>query len=80
MAHPVIGPTVTGMLQGAGLSDDVMVMTSAMPLDRLPYQPGSGVTHKQVRQLLDVANGTGGVVTRATGRLLTLVGRLRKPR
>jgi beta-glucosidase len=78
MAHPVIGPTVTGMLQGAGLSDDVMVMTSAMPLDRLPYQPGSGVTHKQVRQLLDVANGTGGVVTRATGRLLGLVGRLRK--
>lgn len=80
MAHPVIGPTVTGMLQGAGLSDDVMIMTSAMPLDRLPYQPGSGVTHKQVRQLLDVANGTGGVVTRATGRLLTLVGRLRKRR
>lgn len=80
MAHPVIGPTVTGMLQGAGLSDDVMVMTSAMPLDRLPYQPGSGVTHKQVRQLLDVANGTGGVVTRATGRLLTLVGRFRKRR
>jgi beta-glucosidase len=80
MAHPVIGPTVTGMLQGAGLSDDVMVMTSAMPLDRLPYQPGSGVTHKQIRQLLDVANGTGGVVTRATGRLLTLVGRFRKPR
>jgi beta-glucosidase len=80
MAHPVIGPTVTGMLQGAGLSDDVMIMTSAMPLDRLPYQPGSGVTHKQVRQLLDVANGTGGVVTRATGRLLTLAGRLRKPR
>jgi beta-glucosidase len=80
MAHPVIGPTVTGMLQGAGLSDDVMIMTSAMPLDRLPYQPGSGVTHKQVRQLLDVANGTGGVVTRATGRLLTLVGRLRKHR
>lgn len=80
MAHPVIGPTVTGMLQGAGLSDDVMIMTSAMPLDRLPYQPGSGVTHKQVRQLLDVANGTGGVVTRATGRLLTLVGRFRKSR
>lgn len=80
MAHPVIGPTVTGMLQGAGLSDDVMIMTSAMPLDRLPYQPGSGVTHKQVRQLLDVANGTGGVVTRATGRLLTVVGRLRKRR
>lgn len=80
MAHPVIGPTVTGMLQGAGLSDDVMVMTSAMPLDRLPYQPGSGVTHKQVRQLLDVANGTGGVVTRATGRLLTLAGRFRKRR
>ncbi|MEU4387316.1 glycoside hydrolase family 3 C-terminal domain-containing protein [Promicromonospora sp. NPDC023805] len=80
MAHPVIGPTVTGMLQGAGLSDDVMIMTSAMPLDRLPYQPGSGVTHKQVRQLLDVANGTGGVVTRATGRFLTLVGRLRKHR
>ncbi|MEV0953292.1 glycoside hydrolase family 3 C-terminal domain-containing protein [Promicromonospora sp. NPDC050249] len=80
MAHPVIGPTVTGMLQGAGLSDDVMIMTSAMPLDRLPYQPGSGVTHKQVRQLLDVANGTGGVVTRATGRLLTLVGRFRRHR
>ncbi|MDR7383565.1 glycoside hydrolase family 3 C-terminal domain-containing protein [Promicromonospora iranensis] len=80
MAHPVIGPTVMGMLQGAGLSDDVMIMTSAMPLDRLPYQPGSDVTHKQVRQLLDVANGTGGVVTRATGRLLTLAGRFRKHR
>ena len=80
MAHPVIGPTVTGMLQGAGLSDDVMIMTSAMPLERLPYQPGSGVTHKQVRQLLDVANGTGGVVTRAAGRMLGLVGRLRRKR
>jgi len=78
MAHPVIGPTVTGMLQGAGLSTDVMVMTSAMPLERLPYQPGSGVTHQQVRQLLDVANGTGGVVTRATGKMLALVARLRK--
>ncbi|MFD6139738.1 glycoside hydrolase family 3 C-terminal domain-containing protein [Promicromonospora sp. NPDC060271] len=80
MAHPVIGPTVTGMLQGAGLSDDVMIMTSAMPLDRLPYQPGSGVTHKQVRQLLDVANGTGGLVTRATAHVLNLAARLRKPR
>jgi beta-glucosidase len=80
MAHPVIGPTVAGMLHGAGLSDDVMVMTRAMPLGRLAYQPGSGVTHKQVRQLLDVANGTGGVVTRAAGRLLGLTGRLRKPR
>lgn len=78
MAHPVIGPTVTGMLKGAGLSDDVMVMTRAMPLGRLPYQPGSGVTHRQVRQLLDVANGTGGVVTRATGKVLGLTGRLRK--
>ena len=78
MAHPVIGPTVTGMLQKAGLSDDVMIMTRAMPLERLPYQPGSGVTHKQLRQLLDVANGTGGVVTRAAGGLLTLVGRFRK--
>jgi len=53
-------------------------MTSAMPLERLPYQPGSGVTHQQVRQLLDVANGTGGVVTRATGKMLALVARLRK--
>ncbi|MGI5188517.1 glycoside hydrolase family 3 C-terminal domain-containing protein [Promicromonospora sp. CA-289599] len=80
MAHPVIGRTVTGMLQGAGLSDDVMIMTSAMPLDRLPYQPGSGVTHKQVQQLLDVANGTGGVVTRAAGKVLGLASRLRRPR
>lgn len=80
MAHPVIGPTVTGMLKGAGLSDDVMVMTRAMPLGRLAYQPGSGVTHRQVRQLLDVANGTGGLATRATGRLLTLAARLRRPR
>jgi len=78
MMHPVIGPTVTGMLQGAGLSDDVLIMTQAMPLDRLPYQPGSGVTHKQVRQLLDVANGTGGMVTRAAGKVLSVVGRLRK--
>lgn len=80
MAHPVIGPTVTGMLQGAGLSDDVMVMTAAMPLERLPYQPGSGVTHQQVRRLLDVANGTGGLVTRTTGRFLTLTARLGSPR
>jgi beta-glucosidase len=80
MAHPVIGPTVTGMLKGAGLSADVMVMTRAMPLGRLVYQPGSGVTHQQVQQLLDVANGTGGVVTRATGRLLTLARRLHKHR
>lgn len=78
MAHPVIGPTVTGMLQGAGLSDDVLIMTTAMPLDRLPHQPGSGVTHKQVRQLLDVANGTGGLATRAAGKVLGLVGHLRK--
>ena len=78
MAHPVIGPTVTGMLQGAGLSDDVMVMTSAMPLERLPYQPGSGVTHRQVRQLLDVANGSGGLASRAAGKLLGLTGRLRR--
>jgi beta-glucosidase len=80
MVHPVIGPTVTGMLQGAGLSDDVLIMTQAMPLDRLPYQPGSGVTHKQVRQLLDVANGTGGLVARAAGKVLGLVGRLRRNR
>ncbi|MFD2793771.1 glycoside hydrolase family 3 C-terminal domain-containing protein [Promicromonospora vindobonensis] len=78
MAHPVIGPTVTGMLHGAGLSDDVMIMTRAMPLDRLPYQPGSGVTHKQVRQLLDVANGTGGLVNRAAAKVLGLVGRRRR--
>ncbi|WP_275007032.1 glycoside hydrolase family 3 C-terminal domain-containing protein [Promicromonospora iranensis] len=80
MAHPVIGPTVTGMLKGAGLSADVMVMTRAMPLGRLAYQPGSGVTHQQVQQLLDVANGTGSLANRATGRLLTLAGRLRKHR
>lgn len=80
MAHPVIGPTVTGMLQGAGLSDDVVIMTQAMPLERLAYQPGSGVTHKQVRQLLDVANGTGGLATRTTGKLLTLAIRLRPRR
>jgi beta-glucosidase len=77
MAHPVIGPTVTGMLQGAGLSDDVMIMTAAMPLNRLPHQPGSGVTHKQIGQLLDVANGTGGLVTRAAGKLLAATNRLR---
>jgi beta-glucosidase len=80
MAHPVIGPTVAGMLQGAGLSDDVLIMTTAMPLDRLAYQPGSGVTHKQVRQLLDVANGTGGLATRTAGKLLTLTARLRRHR
>ncbi|WP_454860460.1 glycoside hydrolase family 3 C-terminal domain-containing protein [Promicromonospora soli] len=78
MAHPVIGPTVTGMLQGAGMSDDVLIMTQAMPLGRLAYQPGSGVTHKQVRQLLDVANGTGGLATRAAGRLLAATNRLRR--
>ncbi|MFC8799636.1 glycoside hydrolase family 3 C-terminal domain-containing protein [Promicromonospora sp. NPDC057138] len=80
MAHPVIGPTVTGMLQGAGLSDDVLIMTRAMPVGRLPYQPGSGVTHKQVRQLLDVANGTGGVVTRAANKVLAATTRLRRHR
>jgi beta-glucosidase len=57
-----------------------MVMTRAMPLGRLAYQPGSGVTHQQVQQLLDVANGTGSLANRATGRLLTLAGRLRKRR
>ncbi|WP_129786352.1 glycoside hydrolase family 3 C-terminal domain-containing protein [Promicromonospora panici] len=80
MTHPVIGPTVTGMLQGAGLSDDVLIMTQAMPLGRLAYQPGSGVTHKQVGQLLDVANGTGGLVTRAAGKLLAATNRLRRSR
>ncbi|WP_369370160.1 glycoside hydrolase family 3 C-terminal domain-containing protein [Promicromonospora sp. Populi] len=80
MVHPVIGPTVTGMLQAAGLSDDVMVMTRAMPLERLPYQPGSGVTHKQLKQLLDVANGTGGLTTRTANKLLTLTARLRRRR
>jgi beta-glucosidase len=78
MAHRVIGPTVTALLRATGLSDDVMIMTQAMPLDRLPYQPGPGVTHKQVRQLLDVANGTGGLATLAAGRVLGLAGRLRK--
>ncbi|PUB28034.1 beta-glucosidase [Promicromonospora sp. AC04] len=78
MAHRVIGPTVTGLLKATGLSDDVMTMTMAMPLARLPYQPGSGVTHRQVRQLLDVANGTGGLATRAAGKVLGLAGRLRK--
>jgi beta-glucosidase len=78
MAHPVIGPTVAGMLSATGLSDDVMVMTRAMPLGRLAYQPGSAVTHKQVRQLLDVANGTGGLVTRTAGKVLNLAGRLHK--
>lgn len=80
MTHRVIGPTVTALLKATGLSDDVMVMTRAMPLDRLPYQPGSGVTHKQIRQLLDVANGTGGPAARAAGRLLALAARLRRPR
>ncbi len=78
MAHRVIGPTVRGLLKATGLSDDVMIMTMAMPLERLPYQPGSGVTDRQVRQLLDVANGTGGLATRAAGRLLTLTARLRR--
>ncbi|MFE7505166.1 glycoside hydrolase family 3 C-terminal domain-containing protein [Promicromonospora sp. NPDC057488] len=57
MAHPVIGPAVTALLRAAGLSDDVMTMTMAMPLERLPYQPGSGITHRRVRQLLRIANG-----------------------
>ncbi|MFI2490372.1 glycoside hydrolase family 3 C-terminal domain-containing protein [Promicromonospora kroppenstedtii] len=57
MAHPVIGPAVTALLRAAGLSDDVMIMTMAMPLERLPYQPGSGITHRRVRQLLRIANG-----------------------
>jgi beta-glucosidase len=56
MAHPVIGPTVTALLRATGLSDDVMIMTMAMPLERLPYQPGSGVTHRRLRHLLRLAN------------------------
>lgn len=78
MAHPVIGPTVAGMPHGAGLSEDVMIMARAMALGRLAHQPGSGVTHKQVRPLLDVANGTGGAVARAAGKVLGLAGRLRR--
>jgi beta-glucosidase len=78
MAHRVVGPTVTGLLRATGLSDDVMIMTQAMPLGRLPYQPGSGVTHQQLGQLLDVANGTGGLVTRAAGKVLGLTARLRR--
>ncbi|GAA2243997.1 glycoside hydrolase family 3 C-terminal domain-containing protein [Promicromonospora sukumoe] len=80
MAHPVVGPVVTALLKATGLSDDVMIMTRAMPLERLPYQPGSGVTHRRLRRLLDVANGTGGPLSRAAGRLLTLPPRLRPPR
>ncbi|MEV0891908.1 glycoside hydrolase family 3 C-terminal domain-containing protein [Promicromonospora sp. NPDC050262] len=57
MTHPVVGPTVTALLRAAGLSDDVMIMTQAMPLERLPYQPGSGVTHRRLRHLLGIANG-----------------------
>jgi beta-glucosidase len=79
MAHPVIGPTVTGLLRATGLSDDVLIMTKAMPLERLPYQAGSGVTHKHVRQLLDVANATGGLAARTASRFLSLTNRLRKP-
>ncbi|MFJ3408004.1 glycoside hydrolase family 3 C-terminal domain-containing protein [Promicromonospora sp. NPDC090134] len=75
MAHPVVGPTVTALLRAAGLSDDVMIMTQAMPLERLPYQPGSGVTHRRLRHLLGIANGTGGPLTRAAERLLTLPSR-----
>ncbi len=56
MAHPVIGPAVTALLRAAGLSDDVMIMTMAMPLERLPYQPGSGITHRRVGSLLRIAN------------------------
>ncbi|MFI2365458.1 glycoside hydrolase family 3 C-terminal domain-containing protein [Promicromonospora sp. NPDC019610] len=56
MAHPVVGPVVTALLRAAGLSDDVMIMTRAMPLERLPYQPGSGVTHRRLRALLALAN------------------------
>ncbi|MFI8526956.1 glycoside hydrolase family 3 C-terminal domain-containing protein [Promicromonospora sukumoe] len=80
MAHPVVGPVVTALLKATGLSDDVMIMTRAMPLERLPYQPGSGVTPRRLRRLLDVANGTGGPLSRAAGRLLTLPPRLRPPR
>ncbi|MFD6445210.1 glycoside hydrolase family 3 C-terminal domain-containing protein [Promicromonospora sp. NPDC060204] len=56
MAHPVVGPVVTALLRAAGLSDDVMIMTQAMPLERLPYQPGSGVTPRRLRRLLNLAN------------------------
>lgn len=63
MGHPVIGPAVTALLRAARLSDDVMIMTMAMPLERLPYQPGSGITHRRVRQLLRIANA------RLSGRL-----------
>nr|BFF19964.1 hypothetical protein GCM10025730_34850 [Promicromonospora thailandica] len=42
MAHPVVGGTVRALLRAARLSPDVLVMLTAMPLERLPYQPGSG--------------------------------------
>lgn len=77
MAHPVVGRAVSGLVRATGLSADVVVMMQAMPLERLPYQPGSGITHGRLDRLLALANGTGGPLSRAATGLLRLVARVR---
>lgn len=76
MAHPVVGPAVSGLVRATGLSPDVVVMMQAMPLERLPYQPGSGITHGRLDRLLALANGTGGPLSRAATALLRLAARV----
>lgn len=71
MTHPVVGPLVRTLLRAAGLSEGVTVMTQAMPLERLPYQPGSPVTRRRLSALLRLAalsgRASGGRPPRPTG-------------
>ncbi|GAB3175248.1 glycoside hydrolase family 3 C-terminal domain-containing protein [Myceligenerans halotolerans] len=68
VADPTVGPLISGALDA--MDEDLREMTLAIPVGRIPFVPDSGVSEKQLADLIALSDGSAGRIKRTAAKVL----------